>query len=465
MSRWGKRLARGEVLLVAAIAVAATGALALIPGLRFAYRSPNLHVALLTAEALIGLLAAYLAFERFRRRPALDSLALCLALVLLALPNLLFAAVPVVVASDTTVFSTWSALLGRLTGAIAFAFAAFAPAARLRRLSRARTGVLIAAPLLFLGLIALGVAALEGELPRALPPGSAPELSGSVRIEGHWSIQSLQLVGLVAFAAAAVGFARGAERDADELLRWLAAAAVLGAAARLNYFLYPSTFTEWVYTGDFFRLLFYVVILVAALREIDAYSRGVGRAAALEERARIARDLHDGLAQELAAIVRNLRGVDTEDRFIGRARASAERALAQARRAIAALTEQSDVRIDVALAETARAVAEREGTRVVLELARDVELDPAEREALVMITSEAVTNAARHGGAGFVRVELTPGRRVRLRIGDDGRGFDPDLPRPGSYGLEGMRARAAEIGASLSVDSRPGQGTEILVIL
>jgi signal transduction histidine kinase len=289
-----------------------------------------------------------------------------------------------------------------------------------------------------------------------------------VRIEGHWAIQALQLVGLAAFATAAAGFTRRVERTGDELLRWLAIAAVLGAAARLNYLLYPSTFTEWVYTGDFFRLLFYVVILIAALREIDAYSRGVGRAATLEERGRLARDLHDGLAQELAGISRNLRWLDEQDRFVARARASADRALLQARRALAALTDRSAERTDVALAEAARLIAEREGTRVVLHLARDVNLDGSEREALILIASEAITNAARHGAAELVRLELTDGRRVRLRITDYGRGFHPEAvnarPRHG-FGLESMRARAEAIGADLEIRSRPGQGTEVVVTL
>jgi signal transduction histidine kinase len=461
---------RAEVLLTGAIVLAVTAAVALIPGVRFAYRSPDLHVVLLTAEALIGLLAAYLALERFRRQRRLDSLVLCLALTLLALPNLLFAALPVIVAKDTTVFSTWSALIGRSLGSVVFAAAAYTAASRVRRRfsSHARVG-LVLGPLLLLGAVALGVAAFEGSLPRAIPAEKDPaDLPGTVLIKGHWAVHVIQLVGLGVFTVAAVGFVRRAELTGDDLFRWLAVAAVLGAAARLNYFLYPSTFTDWVYTGDLFRLLFYVVILIAALREIHGYSRNVERVAALEERGSIARDLHDGLAQELASISRNLHWLPADDPHVARARGSADRALLQARRAITALAEQLPERADVALAEVARSVAEREGTRVALQLDRDVDLDRSEREAFVLIAAEAITNAARHGEAELVWVELTEGRRTRLTIRDHGPGFDPaavDMTSRRRFGLESMRARAEAIGADFQVSALPGQGTEVVVTL
>jgi signal transduction histidine kinase len=83
----------------------------------------------------------------------------------------------------------------------------------------------------------------------------------------------------------------------------------------------------------------------------------------------------------------------------------------------------------------------------------------------VRIVSEAVTNAARHGRAGLVRVELDNGDGVRLRIVDRGRGFDPAQRRPGSFGLTSMRERAEALGGRFSLRSSPGAGTEIEVTL
>ena len=80
------------ILTAALVSSAATAAVVFVPALRFAYRLPQLHVALETAAALIGLLAAYLVFGRFRRSGQLDDFMLCYSLGLLAFSNLFFAA-------------------------------------------------------------------------------------------------------------------------------------------------------------------------------------------------------------------------------------------------------------------------------------------------------------------------------------------------------------------------------------
>jgi signal transduction histidine kinase len=273
-------------------------------------------------------------------------------------------------------------------------------------------------------------------------------------------------MGLYCFAV--YGFGRKARSTGDELMKWLAVAAVFGAFARLNYFLYPSLYTAWVYSGDFFRLAFYVAILVAAAREISSYWERVSQTAVLEERRRIARDLHDGLAQELAFIGRNLQRLDGQDPTVGRVGASAARALSESRRAIAALTKPLDEPLEVALAEAARETAEREGTMLHLALTPGIELDYRRRDALIRIACEAIANAARHGEAELVRVELLDGRRVRLRISDAGSGFDPAAVSSrdgGGFGLISMRERAHAVGGSFEVRSRPGGGTRVEVVL
>jgi signal transduction histidine kinase len=192
----------------------------------------------------------------------------------------------------------------------------------------------------------------------------------------------------------------------------------------------------------------------------------VAAVATLEERRRMARDLHDGLAQELASVLRNLRGVDDGSRYAQRARASAERAVAEARRAVAALGGDDGQSLDRALADAVRQVAEREGTRVVLDVEPGADAPPGARDALVMIASEAITNAARHGGAELVRVELSDGGRLRLRIRDDGCGFHvTGSTRADAHGLVGMQERAAAIQAHLRLHSEPGKGTMVEVML
>jgi signal transduction histidine kinase len=451
-------------LLIGAVAISglATCLVIALPPLHFAYRQSALHVALETSAALIALLAAYLVFGRFQRHRHLNDLVLCYALVLLALSNLFFASIPAITGDGSTRFATWCAASGRLLGTAGFCAAAFAPplVVRLRRLRL--TAVLITVPAL-LALVALTVDLLGTRLPQGVETLFPPEASGRPKLIGDTSVLGLQLASMALFVAAAVGYSRRATREHDEFARWLAAASVFGAFAGLNYFLYPSLYSEWVYTGDFFRLALYVSILAAAVREIGSYWTHVSRAAALDERRRIARDLHDGLAQELAYISRNLQRLDREDPNVARLSASAARALDESRRAIAALTRPLDGPFDLALAAAARETAEREGARVVLALDPDVELDYERREAFVRIACEAIANAARHSGTPVVRVELEQGERVYLRVVDNGRGFDPESTagRAG-FGVASMRERAAAVGGTLTLESGP-DGTTVEV--
>jgi signal transduction histidine kinase len=455
---------RTAVIVTTAGAASVTAAVAAIPSLHFGYRNPDLHVALLTAEALIGLLSAYLLLGRLRRRGALEDLLLCMALAVLAVSNLVFAAVPAVFSTDTSVFSTWSSLLGRLLGATLFAAAAIVPSRRIH-ISKGQLVAVWAAVAAVLGIIALAVGWFEPRLPSGVSVAPA-ETSDRPRLEGTPAVLAAQVAGFGLLAAAAIGLTARAERTGEVLLHWLAIGAVLSAAARANYFLYPSLFTDFVYIGDAFRLLFYVVVLLAALSEIRSYWRSLAEAATLTERHRIARDLHDGLAQELAGIRRNLHWLEQDNRFVDRARASTERAIAESRRVLAALADAHVGSLHVALAEAGREIGEREGSQVIISVDHAVRLPAQQREALVKIASEAITNAARHGQADVIHVEVTGGGRPRLRIEDSGRGFDPAAPQPpGHYGLQTMRERAEQIGADLRLDSQAGKGTRIEVVL
>jgi signal transduction histidine kinase len=280
-------------------AALATLVISVLPSVDFAYSSRPLHVAIETAASIIGLLAAYLLLGRFRRSGSLSDLLLVGAFVLLAATNLCFSTLPSLSGGPPGRFETWSPVAGRLLGALAMAAAAVAPTRRLRA-PRRDLLITLGACGAALAVIAGGVALLGERLPVGIDPQISPEGSERPRIVGNAALLTVQVVGMLLFAAAAVGFATRATRTADALMGWIAAGSVLAAFARLNYFLFPSLYSDWVYTGDFLRLAFYLVLLVGALREIRAYQEQLAVAATLEERHRIARDLHDGLAQELA---------------------------------------------------------------------------------------------------------------------------------------------------------------------
>jgi len=189
-----------------------------------------------------------------------------------------------------------------------------------------------------------------------------------------------------------------------------------------------------------------------------------------EERRRIARDLHDGVAQELAFVARRARrlGLATGDRGLDQIVAAAERGLTESRRQLAALTQPLDEPLDTALARAVEEIAARDGAHVELDLARRVRVGYEAREGLIRIACEAVSNAIRHARPSTIRVALTGGDTVRLTVTDDGVGFDPAsvLSGPGSgFGLTSMRERAESLGAKFRLDSRPGAGTEVEVVL
>jgi signal transduction histidine kinase len=451
---------------IVALATAATVAVAAGPRLDFAYENPSLHVAIETAAALIGSVAAYLALGRFRRRGRLRDLVLFVALVVLATSNLLFSALPGAFAGGESRFTTWAGLAGHLAGAALLAASAFASSRQIRRQGWALRVALLSVAF-GLALVATVVMLASSLLPVGVETAPSGD-PGAADLDGHVAVLTVQLVAMALFAAAAYGFALRADRTNDELYGWLAAAALLAAFARLNYFLYPSLYADWVYTGDVFRVLFYLALFVGAAREVGGYWRNLAEASVLEERRRIARDLHDGVAQELAYIVRRSRRLAASNGSgVAPIAAAAQRALDDSRRAIAALTRPADEPLDAVLAQATEEVAARLGRDVELDLAQGVAVKPEVREALVRIACEAVANAARHG-TGSIRVELEAVPRTTLRVSDEGPGFDPARVRPTSgsgFGLTSMRERAGGLGADFRIHTRPGAGTAIEVVL
>jgi signal transduction histidine kinase len=280
-------------------------------------------------------------------------------------------------------------------------------------------------------------------------------------------VLGFQVATLFLYAAAALGFLTRAERERDSLLLWVAVSAALSALARLNYFLFPSLYSEWVYVGDVFRLASYLALLVGISREMLAYQRGAADAAVFEERRRLARELHDGLAQELAFIrSEGARLTGTSDRGVMRIATAAERALGEARMAISSLTTPVGEPLEITLGRAAEAVALRMDARVEVDCTGEPEIPTAARQSLERIVREATSNAVRHGHAKLVRIEIHADDRLRIAIVDDGRGFKTTRdPRPDSFGLISMRERAEGMNAELKLRSTPGEGTTVEVVM
>jgi signal transduction histidine kinase len=238
----------------------------------------------------------------------------------------------------------------------------------------------------------------------------------------------------------------------------------------LDFALSTAVGDSWSSAGTVLRIALYAALVAAAGTEIGGYWRRVADLAVLEERRRMARDLHDGVAQELAFAATQARALADISEHPTRARlvaAAAERALDESRRAIAALTRPLDEPLEVTLAQCAEEVCGRFETGLVLDVQPGVQAAPEMREALLRIVREAVSNAARHSAATEVRVRLRQEDGLALRVEDDGQGFDTtDLGHlSGRFGLVSMRERAEAVGGTFAIVSRLQGGTSIEVTL
>lgn len=213
-------------------------------------------------------------------------------------------------------------------------------------------------------------------------------------------------------------------------------------------------------------------------------TRAAARLAIAEERNRLAREIHDTLAQNLAGITLYLEAAEQAlPTSGGRAREGVQRALdlarvamREARRSVADLRAAplQDRTLPQALLDLVEQARRETGARVVYVAPSEFPSLPARIEAsLYRIAQEALTNVARHAQAHNVYLTLTQdAQHVTLSVGDDGKGFDPerlsqrstgDDDSTGHFGLVGMGERARLLGATLQLESAPGEGTRVEV--
>ena len=445
------------------------------PYLWSAYHSPSLDLILDTADACIALLVAYLLYGRFVRSHRLQDLLLAAGLLLQALAGLGLALVVEVMSGyppDT--FEVWLPVGLRTAGALLLAAAAFTGDRLVREPSVKRA---LWAPWVFTGVMFVVLWSVHDALPVAMTEHTVEALTRP-HLAGHPLLLTAYAVAAVCFFVGSVAFTRQEERrvrdlgvagrsgQRDALLQVVGPAFALAGFARVNYMLYPSLYSGWLYTGDVLRTVFYVVLLVGAAREIKQYWSAQARAAVLDDRRRLARELHDGVVQELGFIRMEAHSIGeavVKDGIL----TSCDRALDEARTAVDALGAGADEPLSVALHRAAQQVAARYNASVEVQLDDSVTAEPEHRHTLIRITREAVSNAIRHGGVSHVSLRLLPDERGRgrLLVSDRGRGFDPAGAGGDArgYGLKSMSERAHALGGSFDIQSSVGEGTTVAV--
>jgi signal transduction histidine kinase len=247
----------------------------------------------------------------------------------------------------------------------------------------------------------------------------------------------------------------------------LAASWVYGA-------LVPDLTASSVSGREALRMAAYGLILAAALMSRAHQQRAEASEAAVRERRRLVRDLHDGMAQDLAYIAahgeRLARDLGPEHPIA----IAARRALAASRGAVLDLSASDAPNTREALHAVAEELSVRHGIHVCV-VADGDDLTADEREAVVRIAREAIVNAAQHGGARNVEVSLrAQGGKLALSVWDDGHGLRKearDIPSGGpqdshnGYGLKAMRERAEAMGGEFNTRSPACGGTAVEVLV
>jgi signal transduction histidine kinase len=459
--RWPATRLTGVAWVVGALV---TAAMLWTPLLAFGYRDPAVRLTVDALDTVAALLVAFLVYGHFLRHRRLQDLLLVQGLTLLGVAGIALAFVTKFLPeAEPGTLEVWLPMAVRMAASAIIVVAAFVGDLRAPHPRWRRAAVLVPA-----GIVVVATAALVAArpaLPVALDPGYVPGSAADPILTGHPVLLFAQAFGAVCFLAASVGFtAQAMRRTDDEILRWLGPACALGGFGRVGYFLFPSVYADWLYTGDLLRTGSYVLLVVAAAREIRRFWREQTRAAVLQDRTRLARELHDGVMQELAYIRAESHSIPKEVPSRPRILAAAARALGEARAAVLALSGSRRGSLRALLEGAAGELADRLNARVDVSVDEAVRVDADQAHALVRITREAIGNAVRHGGARQVRVEVASGDARRLIIADDGTGFDIEAAKHGGgYGLTSMRDRAAGLPGTFHIESRPGEGSAVTI--
>ena len=444
----------GEVLLFGLLG-ATLALFVAYPGLRPSYGGDEARLVLQTAVMLAGAAVAVLAGLRFSVEGRRVDLLLASGFLAGAASTLCFSISPALGGHGIGRSEAWSGAAGRVLAWTLIAAAPFVHG-RVRERRRMLGNAFVA--LAFVLVLVWSVSRSLGAALPMLPPDGGADAPFMLTL----SFGFQAFVNLVAV----VGFGLRFRKHGDDLDRFLAHGSTLLLFASLSYLLTPLTANRPLSQGDVLRILAFGVLLVGVWRAIR--SSEFGRAVA-EERARVAREIHDGLAQYLFAIstyASRLEGGAPVEDVLPELRDAAAAAQQEARFAVLALSSASGTApFDSALRRYVEFLTADGELEVELDVDPRVALAPDEQIEVFRIVQEGLANVRKHAGAQRAEVVIAErnGQRV-VSVRDDGEGFDQASDGAGQ-GLKNIRARSAAIDGRFDMRSRPGAGTELVVTL
>jgi signal transduction histidine kinase len=484
------------ILLVTALALlTVTAAIVVGPTLTFAFLDRSLDVAINSLEVLAAASLAAFALARYRESGRVAGLFQSSAFLVMAC----------VAAADVAVvlryldarlglslglpgqapLYVWS--VSRIVAAALLVAGGIAAVYPMRQ--PPSVGRVLLLPLFGLSLLAVALYALGELLPPFIDEEGIKTLIEDPAIHGALPGVTpiallLQAIAGGLFLVGVLLYRRSQMRDGPAADGYLALALLLAAVAELHFALYPGVYSGLVTTFDALRLCFFVVLLYGIYAEsrsdlralrgaytaLDRLRHSEAERATLEERARLARELHDGLSQDLwfakLKHERLMRQVPPEARELATEVTQAlDAAITEAKQAVATMRAGAgrDRPLHELLAEAVEDFGERSGLRADFSAADLPASLPARTQAEVLrVLQEALTNVRKHADATVVRVnaELAD-QTLQLRVVDNGRGFRPEETSGDGMGLQGMRERARLMGGELLVISEPSGGTRV----
>ena len=491
------------VLLITTVGlILVTAAFLLDESLSFSLVDRSLDVAINSLAMLAAGSLAALALARYResgRVAGLFQSSAFLVMTLISGLNVALVAVKVdakfgmeLGLPDQLPLYVWS--ISRVVAAGLLVVGGVAALSTLRPPPRVRRTLLL--PVVAVTVVTVALFALRERLPAfsgLLPPFVSPEgilalieePSRAGALAGMTPIAlGLQSVAAGLFLLGVLLYRRSYLRNGPIADGYLAVALLLAAFAEIHFYFYPGVYSGLVTTGDALRLAFFVVLLLGinaesrsdlrALRSayaaLDRLRLSEAERATLEERARVARELHDGLAQDLwfaklkhERLVQNI--PDEQRGLAAEVTQAIDSAISEAKQAV--VTMRAGFDRDRPLHELLSEAVDEFGTRSGLRTdfaAADLpnSLQPRTQVEVLRVLQEALTNVRKHADATVVRVNAeVEGGMLMVSVIDNGRGFRATDATGDGVGLEGMKERARLMGGELRVISEPRGGTEV----
>jgi signal transduction histidine kinase len=478
------------VVVLIAISVLAIGS-------GFAIRSAAVELITNTLTGLAAAGAAFLAWVRVRETredAAIFEAAAFLVLLgtrfVLVLVAAIGAAGPLGMSVDSP--QQWPIYAWTLARALTATLLVLAATDRLRtRTARSLPrGLMVVLPVALMAAAMALLPGLEPRLPLILSPDrleAAGAAAGSPRgMEAFGVAAQLGIAGLYVIGAV---LNRRRYRDGTRIFAgYLAIALVVAAFSQLHWAIVPGLYTPVVTADEFLNAAFALIVLAGIQAQSRADFRDLRAAnqrleelrsveverAALTTRAELAREVHDGLAQELwfaklkAGRLAQQPGLEGDTRELAVEVGDAvDRALADARTALVSIRAGLDGEPDLAVAieDYVEAFGERTGLATTFTADPPLPTLPSRSAAEVLrILLEALGNVEKHADATSITVSArADGGGLEISVADNGRGFDPGTTGGTRYGIRGMQERAVQIGGRVEITSEPGNGTRVVV--